>query len=304
MVLDEVSADCRRRLVGHYGPTALGWIERAPSLLEAAATRWGLSVVAYHDAGHASIVATAVDGQDRTLLLKAWTDPHRYRHEISALRLWAGGPAADLVASADDLAVAALELVGDRPGGSDRPDLELPPVAEALHKLHSVGLRNRPDGLPRLSDYIRDEVTPRVWTRLRDLDLARWGEVARVGLCALGEPWRRDSQVTVLHGDLYRENVLFSAARGPVFVDPLPMLGPAAFDWAFWVVYYEVGCGVDDRMSLALQVSGLPERDLRRWCSVLFLDGLLYYLETTDPRASLFGDIAEAFALNCHGSRA
>lgn len=298
MVLGDVSDDCRQRLVGHYGPSAVGWIERAPRLLEAAANRWGLSIVGYHDAGHASIVATAVDGQRRPLFLKAWTDPARFRHETSALRFWAGGPAAELVASADDLAVAALDLIDGQPGGGIRPPDEIGAVASALDALHCVGLSRQIASLPKLADYLRDEMTPRVGARLRTMDLTGWEGPARNGLKSLGELWTSQSVVTVLHGDLYRENVLFSAAKGPVFVDPLPMLGPAAFDWAFWVVYYEVGSGVDERLALALEISGLPEMDIRRWCAVLFLDGLLYYLETSDPRASHFGAAAVAFALH------
>ncbi len=154
-----------------------------------------------------------------------------------------------------------------------------------------------------MADYVRDEMIPRVWTRLRDMDPTRWEGPARTGLQALDELRTVESEVTVLHGDLYRENVLFALARGPVFVDPLPMLGPAAFDWAFWIVYYDGGFGIDERMAAAMEISEVPAIDIRRWCSALFLDGLLYYLETADPRVAHFGAAAVAFALQ-EGSNA
>ncbi|WP_405060317.1 aminoglycoside phosphotransferase family protein [Kribbella sp. NBC_01505] len=307
MALGEVSADCRRRLVGHYGATATAWIAQAPSLLDVAAVRWGLSLVGYHDVGHASVVVTAVSRQGRALALKAWTDPMRYRHEVAALRHWADGPAVEVVDSADDLAVAALEMVGGQPGGSNRPVGELAEVAEALNALHALGRRRTPAGFPLLADYLREELTPRVLARLRGRDLGRWRPVARTGLRALADVLRESrgdgGHQTMLHGDLYRENVLFSEAQRPVFVDPLPMVGSAAFDWAFWTVYYEVGHRLEDRMALAVQISGLPDLDIRRWCAALLLDGLLYYRETDDPRTSRFGDTAVAFALDEEGRR-
>jgi streptomycin 6-kinase len=305
MALGEVSEGCRQRLVGHYGAAALKWVEEAPGLLQAAAARWGLSLVDYHDAGHASVVSTAVDQKRRRVMVKAWTDPGRYQHEVAALRHWAGGPAVEVIATADDLCAAALEMVGQEPGGRGRPVGELALVAEALHRLQAFGRRRSLAGFPLLADYLQDEVAPRVWKRLRDQDLGQWRPVAQAGLQALreangGHPDGIGEQ-TLLHGDLYRENVLFSDAQQPVFLDPLPMLGSAAFDWAFWVVYYEVERGFEDRLALAQTVSGLPVQDIRRWCTVLFLDGLLYYLERHDSRTSLLGNTATAFVRNNEG---
>ncbi|WP_202867882.1 aminoglycoside phosphotransferase family protein [Kribbella pittospori] len=271
--------------------------------MEDAADRWGLSLLGYHDAGHASVGVTATDSWGRAIFLKAWTDPARYRHEVAALRHWRGDLATKVVEAADDLAVAALEMVGGRPGGADRPAVEQALVAQALDDLHAIDACNPPVGIPRLSDYIRHELTPRIRRRLHTVQLAQWMPVAHAGLRALDDILRVPGRETVLHGDLYRENVLFADRRSPVFVDPLPMLGPAAFDWAFWVVYYEAGSGIEQRLELAVQVSGLSERDIHRWCSLLFLDGLLYYLEISDPRAVQFGKTAAAFAVRCEANR-
>lgn len=118
--LGEVSPECRRRLSTHYGSEAAGWLDAVPTLLDQAAERWKLTLGAYHDAGHASVIATADTVDGRPLLLKVWADPTRFRNEVTALRLWAGGAATGVVEAADDLAVAALEMVGGRPGGSER----------------------------------------------------------------------------------------------------------------------------------------------------------------------------------------
>ncbi|OII62550.1 hypothetical protein BJP40_27365 [Streptomyces sp. CC53] len=87
--LGEVSEECQRRLVTHYGPGVSGWLDAVPTLMERAAERWKLTLGAYHDAGHASVVVTAGTFDGRPLLLKAWADPTRFRN---ACRPSAGSP--------------------------------------------------------------------------------------------------------------------------------------------------------------------------------------------------------------------
>jgi streptomycin 6-kinase len=63
-------------------------------------------------------------------------------------------------------------------------------------------------------------------------------------------PLRLEERV-LLHGDLYRENVLFGHNGRPVFIDPLPMTGDSVFDWAFWIVYYDLARDPSDRLLTA-----------------------------------------------------
>lgn len=298
MTLRAVSADCRQRLVGHYGSGVLGWLMGVPALLDKAASRWDLSLVGYHDAGHSSVVATGIDNLGRPVLVKAWADRNRFRHEVQALRHWAGGPVVQVIGHADDLAVAVLDLVAERPGGGDRPGDETVKVAEALRALHLLGRHRPPEDMPLLVDYLRDEIAPRVRWRQERIDHSRWADVAHTGLVALDHLLDMEASWTLLHADLYRENILFSNEGHPLFIDPLPMVGDAAFDWAFWVVYYTVSHDIDHRMSIAARISDVSARDIRRWSELLFLDGLLYYLETDDPRVSLMGASAVAFLPN------
>jgi streptomycin 6-kinase len=90
----------------------------------------------------------------------------------------------------------------------------------------------------------------------------------------------------VLHADLYRENIPFTRGGRPVLLDPLPMTGDAAYDWAFWCIYYQLGHGTGHRLYQASRTSGIPAEEIHPWCLLLSLDGLLYYEETRDPRAS------------------
>ncbi|MGA5193388.1 aminoglycoside phosphotransferase family protein [Streptomyces exfoliatus] len=290
--LGEVSEECRRRLVTHYGPGVSGWLDAVPTLMERAAERWKLTLGAYHDAGHASVVVTAGTFDGRPLLLKAWADPTRFRNEVNALRLWAGGPTAGVVEAADDLAVAALEMIGGSPGGGERPPRELPTVAAALQGLHTFGRRRRrPRHLPLLTTYLHQEVRPRVQRRLESVDASPWQEHVDAAVPALGALEEDSTRSTVLHADLYRENVLFDWLGHPRLIDPLPMVGDAAFDWAFWTVYYDLGHGTDARLATAARISRIPVPVLTPWCRALALDGLLFYLDTDDPRAPRMADV-------------
>ncbi|MHB9759911.1 aminoglycoside phosphotransferase family protein [Streptomyces sp. BYX5S] len=273
------------------------WLDAAPGLLEQAAERWKLSLGDYHDVGHASVIATAVALDGRPLLLKAWTDPARYAHEVGALQLWADGPTADVVEAADDLAVAALELVGGRPGGAARPKRETQMVAVALHGLHALGRRRAgPRRFPLLADHLRTDMLPRIEQRAREVDLGARRLLVEAVLSTLAGLEEDASRTTVLHADLYRENVPFDGRGHPRLLDPLPMLGDEVFDWAFWTVYYDLGHSTERRLATAARVSRLPIPVLAPWCRALALDGLLYYLETGDRRAPQMAEVLAALS--------
>lgn len=296
--------ECRERLITHYGTEVSGWLDTVPALLDQAAERWKLALGAYHNTGHASVIATAGTLDRRPLLLKAWADPARFRSEVTALRLWAGGPTADVVEVADDLAVAALEMISGQPGGGERPPRELQTVAAALQGLHTFGRRRRrPRDLPLLATYLHQEIRPRVWRRLESVDLGPWHDFANAILPELMTLAEDDGRATVLHTDLYRENVLFDWLGHPRFIDPLPMVGDAAFDWAFWTVYYDLGHDTDARLATAARIADIPVPVLAPWCRALAVDGLLYYLETADPRAPRMADVLAWLSAPSLGNR-
>ncbi|MEU6572532.1 aminoglycoside phosphotransferase family protein [Streptomyces sp. NPDC046805] len=304
--LPTVPADCRRRLTAHYGPAVGEWLDTVPTLLSASAEDWDLAIGTYHDTGHAAVLTTATDQQGAPLIIKAWPDRNRYRYEVAALRLWydRSEPASGVLRAADDdRATAALTMVGGRPGGAGRPSAseEYRLVAEALDRLHATG-RAAPQAaaaFPPLQDHIAEEVVPRIHRRLAKAGRRHLTDSALPVLVGLREAPRRN---TVLHGDLYRENIPFDLDGRPVPLDPLPLNGDAVFDWAFWVVYYELGTHTDHRIRRAITTSGIPLADLLPWCVLLSLDGLLYYAETDDPRLTTMTAVLSALLVRCRRS--
>lgn len=282
--LGPVTTGTRQRLTYHYGPSANEWLDSVPKAISSAAAAWNLTVMGYHDVGCASVVVLASDGTDVPHVIKAWYDPGRYRREVMALRFW-GPPLAPVIThAADHLNIATLEMVAGRPGGVRAPAHDHDFVADGLRCLHSRA--PVPDGFPRLESYLEADVLPRIHRRATGKD-ARIPESCLLrGMAAVNQlPKRADEQV-LLHADLYRENVLFHHDGRPVFIDPLPMAGDPAFDWAFWTVYYDLARDPSDRLIAAARTSGMCPTRLLPWCLMLCLDGLLYYLESADPRTS------------------
>jgi streptomycin 6-kinase len=281
--LGEVPLGCRRRLLDHYGHSAEAWLRTVPFLLAEAAGRWQLSLKDYHDAGHASAVALATMRDGTPVILKAWFEPLRYRHEVAALTVWAGGPIAEVIETADDLSVAALELVGGQPGGAAPLGRQRQMVAAAIQGLHSLGRRSpRPDA-PSLAHFRQEMMVPRIRRRVQSLDLGTWGALVDEACVSLPTLQENPSRMTILHADLYRENVIFDAGGHPRLIDPHPLVGDAVFDWAFWTVYYDLEQEVADRLATAARISRIPVPEITPWCRALAVDGFLYYWEIDDP---------------------
>lgn len=291
--LGAVPSTARRRLVDHYGPAVDCWLDAVPGLFIEAAVRWRLKLVGYHDAGCASSIAVARTAEGQAVLLKAWYDRSRYAQETAALQRWPRRRVPEVLHAADDLAVAAVELVGGQPGGAARPSGEYEAAALALADLHTTTCQY---GLfPRLRDHLAAVIRPRVDWRLRTVG----GHVPQTCLDALAHLEPAAGKSAILHGDLYRENVLFDRDARAVFVDPLPMVGDPIFDWAFWVVYYDLLRDPVPRLRLATAISEIPLADLVPWCLTLCVDGLLYYRESRDPREPRMSDVMTILAAAC-----
>lgn len=276
-----VSPACRRRLTVHYGPSVNSWIDKAPELLATVAALWSVSLDGYHDAGHASVIATVTDRSGQPLLLKAWPDRDRYTREIHALQLWHRGAEAVVRATDDGMTAAALVTIGGIPGGADRPPHEASLVAAAVQRAHETGRSGGIPGLPTLHSFVTNEILPRVHRRQTVTGMGRLVEHALPYISGLREDPKRQ---TVLHADLYRENVPFTRGGRPVLLDPLPVTGDRAYDWAFWCVYYQLGHGTSHRLYQASRASQIPAEEILPWCLLVSLDGLLYYEETRDSR--------------------
>lgn len=287
---ESVPVGCRTRLTAHYGKPVRAWLEAVPHLLAAAASRWSLILGGYHDAGHSAVLAVVTTRHGAPAMLKAWFDRERYANETAALRHWGAVNGDVLLAQDDKTAMACLALIGGVPGGGLRPADDERLVAFALARLHRLPLP--PRDLPRLDVHLA-EIDRRTQHRAETFAGCH-SRLIDLGLRASTQRLALETTV-LLHGDLYQENVPFAAGT-PVFLDPLPMLGDPSFDWAFFIVYYDLNRDPVARLQLAAEVGGLSVDQLRPWCLALCLDGLLYYHQVRDDREQRMAEVMLALS--------
>jgi streptomycin 6-kinase len=286
--MSPVPTGCARRLRNHYGGAGDAWIDDVPRQINDACREWDLRFVAYHDHGHASAIAVVHDADGTPHIVKAWPDPARFRAETAALTHWYDDDV--VLATITESSIALLRMIGGQPGGHVAPAGHESRVARAIRDLHGhpFGVGN-PPGYLHLSEYLTDTVRPRIARRMEsNLVCPLATQVYNALAHGLPSSMRGPA---LLHGDLYRENALFNQRGVPLLVDPLPMIGDPIFDWAFWVVYYDLGAGTTDRLALAEAISQIDRCHVLSWCLMLCLDGLLYFRETQDRRAEVMTDV-------------
>lgn len=275
-------AGAHRRLVEHYGPSVRGRLDQVETIIATAAAQFGTTIDGFHDAGWTSIVAVAHRGDGQAVILKAFVDPNRYHQEQSALAHWNGRGACRLLDNDDTNLVLMTALVGGAPGGAPRPSDDTERVADALSRLHHVQV---PPGtaVPTLRHYYLHTVLPRMQRRATRFGAAIGEPTIRRALEVGAELCEDSHPRSMLHSDLYTENVLFDVDGNPVFIDPHPKIGSPAFDWAFWCVYFRQDGQFDTRVGLCRRRVPELADEMLAWSLTLAVDGGLYYLDTNDP---------------------
>lgn len=174
--------------------------------------------------------------------------------EADALQLWSGDGAVRLLRRDD--ARRALLIERARPG-DDIADLS---EKEASQMAVSTGLRLwRPaaqpfrwigDHVPRWLDHAEGhELLPLARELYQSLDVGRQ---------------------TLVHGDLHHHNILRST-RGPVAIDPKPMLGEPEYDVPSFLwnpLPYSMRLDVTERRLAAFAAAGLDEDRMRKWALI------------------------------------
>jgi streptomycin 6-kinase len=298
--------------IDREGDAGRAWIERLPTLVEAACTRWDLSVDGSPTHGNVALVVPVRAADGTAAMLKvSWVEDET-EHEALALRSWAGVGAVQLLAA-----------TADDPGGSDAgidPDRTLllerlhgdrtlltvadheaatVAAAEVLARLHVApvpGLRSLADIAARWVEELPAE------SALLGHRLPRSLLDAAVATCRELGP---DHTPVLLHGDFHYENVL-AADRAPwLAIDPKPVAGDPGFDvvalfWNRWeelVATGDAAAAVRRRFDVAVEVAGIDRERARRWSITRAVDNILWagQYDRTDWSA-VQRTIAEALA--------
>jgi streptomycin 6-kinase len=215
------------------------------------AAEWGVDLGEPFPLARYSYVAPA--GRDAVLKVTPPEDDES-DEEADALALWGGDGAVRLLRR--DRARRAL--LGERA----RPGDDLAELAEdeATRVAVATGLRLwRPAAEP--FRWIGDHV-PRWLDNAEGHGLVPLARELYASLDA--------GRATIVHGDFHHHNILRSA-RGPVAIDPKPMLGEPEYDIPSFLwnpIPYRMNLSVTERRLAAFVSAGLDEERMRMWAVI------------------------------------
>jgi streptomycin 6-kinase len=206
---------------------ALAWLDRAVVHARALADAWQLRPVEVLSGGSMSLCVRCTGAEGEELVLKVPANVEAGAVEIAALRAWAGNGAARLLR--DDPGTSAMLMnylgrVGEGGYGVD----DVVGLAERLHA-------GDPAGHP--FDTVAGNLERRIgWAAERFSldDYARHRDDLALAEKLVEELVHAESRHVLLHGDLQAKNLIVSGSDLTA-VDPMPVLGPALFDVAFWI---------------------------------------------------------------------
>lgn len=224
-------------------PGAREWVEGLPRLCAALGDRWGVHVSEPFADCNISLVVP-VDGAGIPAVMKipmpaaievgTLAGDVRDR-EAAALRVWSGAGAPELLAH--DVATGAMLIERCVPGVTldtiDGPEADLAAAAvlELLHRPPvDIG------GFERLADRaaaLATELPNRFEALGQPFDPRLLADAVEL-LAQLSNPAGGD---VLLHGDPHHHNILSSARRSWLAIDPLPMVGDPAYDAVQYLLF-------------------------------------------------------------------
>ena len=206
---------------------AVAWLEsavdRARMLIEA----WDLRPDEVLPGGSMSLCIKCTDPEGDETVLKIPAGQSDGASEIAALKAWGGNGAAKVLREDPDSSAMLMNFLGRVGCGSYGLD-DIVDLADRLHRadFSGFGFGTVDDNLARRIAWATERFDEPGYERHQaDLAIA---EKLVLDLTFSTEP-----QV-LLHGDLQAKNLIVHGDELTA-VDPLPVLGPAAFDLAFWI---------------------------------------------------------------------
>lgn len=206
---------------------AEAWLAEAVECARRLAREWGLTPQEVLAGGSFSLCLRCVDEAGEQTVLKVPADTDGGAAEIAALRAWNGDGAARVLRVEEETSALLMNFLG-RVGEGEYGLADIVDLAERLHRgdVHDHAFPEVHDNLDRRVDWARDRFAEDGYGH--HLDDLRQAEKLVADLASAP-----GTQV-LLHGDLQAKNLIVSDA-GLTAVDPMPVVGPALFDIAFWI---------------------------------------------------------------------
>jgi streptomycin 6-kinase len=235
---DLVEPSVLDRWESRYGRASSEWVENSWQKLQSLIDQWGLCSLDKLRGGSESIVVAAK--QDELDVVVKFSPPWRLfpDSEVAALRAWDGNGAPRLIRV--DGNVILMERIF--PGGSSKgKDLE-----EIASLIRSLSVSVRPKNLPKLSSAVAARFE-RARENRHDLVSPKEIDLAASAAISIANNSTGLESVGIVHGDLLSKNILLSADKDLVAIDPLASWGDRTFDVALWSVTEEPVCDAHER---------------------------------------------------------
>ena len=228
ILLPPVPDSLRENLAFVLGPErAETWLVEAVECARRLVREWELTPLEVLTGGSFSLCLRCMDAGGAGSVLKVPAGADGGAAEIAALRAWAGDGAARVLRVDASTSAMLMNFLGRvREGGYGLADIV--DLAERLHRgdPHGFAFPQVQDNLGRRVDWARDRFGEDGYEHhLEDLGLAE--KLVADLASAAGDQ-------VLLHGDLQAKNLILSD-EGLTAVDPMPVVGPALFDIAFWI---------------------------------------------------------------------
>jgi streptomycin 6-kinase len=247
------------------------WIACLPEIVADLADRWSLRLgEPYQPGGQCSWVAPAFRGADESLVLKVGWSHSEAANEADALRVWNGGGAVRLHASATFDHTSALLLERCSPGTplgvvTPGPEQDLV-VAGLLRRLWRTPAQAHPfRPLQVMCDEWADEFEEKNERTPVDLDIG----LVREGITLFRTLPATAETDALLCTDLHGENILAAEREPWLVIDPKPYVGDPAYD----SLQHMLNCEdrlVADPVGLARRMASLLDLDAERVTLWLF----------------------------------
>ena len=188
---------------------------------------WRLAPREVLTGGSFSLCLKCLDEDGTETVLKVPASPADGSAEIAALQAWSGGGAARVLRTDPETSSMLMNFLG-RVGEGGYGLADIVDLAERLHRGRPGGFEvpEVHDNLDRRVDWARDRFAEDGYEH--HLDDLRNAEKL------VAELSTRVTDQVLLHGDLQAKNLILSDGE-LVAVDPMPVVGPALFDIAFWI---------------------------------------------------------------------
>lgn len=234
----------RLQATGSTSDLGREWLARLPEVCGRLSELWGIRLGEPYPESNISWVAPAEGASVPAVLkvpmpatIQVRTLAGDFRgHEADALQAWDGVGATLLLAN--DESTGAMLVERCVPGGTldavPDPDAADEIAAHLLTQLHRPA--GEDDGFPRLGSRARqlaEELPGRFEQAGRPFD--EW--LVREAVETLVELSSCDGPSVLLHGDAHHHNVLASDREPWLAIDPLPMVGDAAYDSVQYLLF-------------------------------------------------------------------